>query len=119
MLEPIKYDQKFFDLLSAYDFILITNIKEEQPRIIYDAFSQGLAVIASDTSGVRNITTINNTLYYDAGNPFALSSALINVVNKTELAYKLGLNALNSVNGISHKETHKRRQSFIESMLQL
>lgn len=115
VLEPIKYDQKFFNLLSTYDFILITNIKEEQPRIIFDAFSQGVAVIAPATSGVKDITTMKNAFYYEVGNPHSLANALLSVANDINLAYKLGLDALKSVNGITHKEMHKRRQSFIEA----
>ena len=35
--------------------LLVANLKDEQPRIIYDSYSQGLGVIGPDTDGIKDI----------------------------------------------------------------
>lgn len=37
--QPVAYGKAFFETLKNYDFVLVPILKQEQPRIIFDAFS--------------------------------------------------------------------------------
>ncbi|MFP3525927.1 glycosyltransferase, partial [Pantoea sp. SIMBA_072] len=45
----VDYGNDFFDIIAQHDWLLVPTLKQEQPRIIFDAFSQGVPVIGSDT----------------------------------------------------------------------
>jgi glycosyltransferase involved in cell wall biosynthesis len=49
----LDYGEAFFEMLRDHDLLVAPSISDEQPRIIYDCFSQALPVIASDTPGLR------------------------------------------------------------------
>lgn len=118
--EPIKYGIEFFNFLRNYDLVLVPNLKEEQPRIIFDAFSQGLGVIASDTSGILDITRDGeNAVICQKGNPQSLAQAISYVVENPDLALRMGLNGLDYVSGKSHLQMHLDRQSFLVEVLDI
>jgi len=48
----MPYDQRFFDAMRGYDALVVPSISDEQPRIVFDAYAQGLPVIASATEGL-------------------------------------------------------------------
>ena len=118
--EPAEYDDKFFSILCEYDVILIPNLKEEQPRIVFDAFSQGLGVIASDTSGILDIT-INgkNAVIFKSADSIGLANAIREVVEKPELALQMGLNGLSYAEGKTHLQMHLDRQIFFARFLDI
>ena len=118
--EPIKYGIEFFNFLRNYDIVLVPNLKEEQPRIIFDAFSQGLGVIASNTSGILDITRDGkNAVICQKGNAQSLAQAISYVVENPELALRMGLNGLDYVSGKSHLQMHLDRQSFLVEVLDI
>jgi glycosyltransferase involved in cell wall biosynthesis len=49
----LDYGEAFFEMLRDHDLLVAPSVSDEQPRIIYDCFSQALPVIASDTPGLR------------------------------------------------------------------
>ena len=116
--DPVDYGKKFFDALSEYDVVLVPNLKEEQPRIVFDAFSQGLGVIASDTSGILDITIDGeNALIFNSGDPQSLSNVICHVINCPEIVLQMGLSGLKSVGGKTHLQMHLDRQKFLTRVL--
>ena len=78
---PIEYGSDFFNFLCNFDVVLVPNIKKEQPRIVFDAFSQGLGVIASDTSGILDITVDGeNAIIFKSGDSLSLANAIHRLV---------------------------------------
>ena len=119
-LEPVEYGTQFFKLLQHYDIVLVPNLKEEQPRIIFDAFSQGVGVIASDTSGIMDIVEPNiNAFIFKAGDADALAAAMAKAINNPALVTKLGLAGLSYANGKTHAQMHQDRLDFLQSTLKL
>lgn len=119
-LEPVEYGTRFFKLLQHYDIVLVPNLKEEQPRIIFDAFSQGVGVIASDTSGIIDIVAPNkNAFIFKAGDADALAVAMAKAINNPALVTKLGLAGLSYANGKTHAQMHQDRLEFLQSTLKL
>ncbi len=54
---PVPYGPGLFELLRGVDALVVPNLGDEQPRNVFDAFSQAVPVLASDTSGLRSIVT--------------------------------------------------------------
>jgi len=50
----VAYGPDFLSRVAGYDALILPTLTDEQPRILFDAYSQGLPVIASSTEGVRD-----------------------------------------------------------------
>ncbi len=117
--EPVLYEE-FFNVLCEYDVVLVPNLKEEQPRIVFDAFSQGLGVIASDTSGILDITKNGeNAVICKCGDFVSLAQAIRHLVEKPDFALCMGLGGLNYARGKTHAQMHLDRQHFLASVLNI
>lgn len=115
--EAMPYDNQFFIALQAYHLVIVANLKEEQPRIVFDAFSQGIGVIAPSTTGVLDITNNSNALYFEPGNANSLAQTINKAaINPNELN-SLGVNGLASVNQKTHINMHEARRVFLEKVL--
>ena len=97
--------------------MLVPNLKQEQPRIIFDAFSQGVPVIASDTSGILDVTDQTNAITFKSGDSTSLSDVLLQVIQTPSLSQKLGFGALKAVQGKTHQQMHLDRQQMLEKLL--
>jgi glycosyltransferase involved in cell wall biosynthesis len=118
--EPVEYGVEFFKTLCCYDVVLVPNLKEEQPRIVFDAFSQGLGVIASDTSGILDITIDGqNAVICKRGDPKSLADSISNLVERPELVLQMGLSGLSYADGKTHLQMHLDRQRFFASVLDI
>lgn len=115
--QNVDYDKSFFEILAEHDFVLVPTIKQEQPRIIFDAFSQGVPVIGSDTSGVQDITNSNNALTFKTGDSSSLEQVISYIVENPNISLEMGLAGLDYVHGKTHLQMHKDREIFINSVL--
>lgn len=115
--KPIAYGKQFFEFLTHYDFVLVPTLKQEQPRIIFDAFSQGVPVIASDTLGILDITNEHNALTFKRGDSSSLAELLSAVMKNHDIALNMGLSGLNYVTGKTHLQMHKDREKFLNDIL--
>lgn len=117
-LEPVNYGTEFFSVLRNYDMLLVANLKDEQPRIIYDAFSQGLGVIGPDTDGVKDILEDRLTgLLFEKNNPADLASKIIKAIQDKGLVTKLGESGLLFVKNKNHQSMHTDRERFLKKVL--
>src|SRR5450631_1409190 len=55
LLEPVSYGAPFLNLLRGFDAILVPSLSDEQPRLIFDAFSQAVPVLGSNTGGICEV----------------------------------------------------------------
>ena len=118
--EPVGYGNEFFMALGSFDVVLVPNLKEEQPRIIFDAFSQGLGVIASDTSGILDITVDGeNAIICKRGDSNSLAEAICHVARNPDLILQMGLAGLNYADGKTHLQMHLNRQCFFAQVLDI
>ena len=115
--DPVEYGSPFFATLRCYDAVLVPNLKEEQPRIIFDAFSQGLGVIAADTSGILDITRAGeNAVICKRGDARSLAEAIAQVVGNPDMILRMGLSGLSYADGKTHVQMHLDRQRFFASV---
>ncbi len=120
LLEPVEYGPAFFALLSRYDAIIVANLKEEQPRIIYDAFSQGIPCIASRTSGILQIVKEpENAMLFSPGSAGELAERLREASQAREKLAGMGEKALAFASDRTHQAMHRTRANFLLETLRL
>ena len=113
----VDYGRDFFSIIAQHDWLLVPTLKQEQPRIIFDAFSQGVPVIGSDTAGVLDITSKQNALTFETGNPSSLAACIRHAARHPELALEMGLAGLEYATGKTHLQMHQVREAFLKSSL--
>jgi glycosyltransferase involved in cell wall biosynthesis len=117
-IEPITYGPNFFAKLAEYDAVLVPNLSDEQPRIPFDAFSQGVPVIASDTMGVREVVKDGVTGFLcPAGDAHALADLLERHAKAREGLRDAGLRALQWVSSRTHAAMHLERANILSEAL--
>lgn len=115
---PIEYGMPFFNEIRKYDVLLVPNLKEEQPRIIFDAFSQGVCVIASDTAGNLDITTNSeNAIICKSGSSNSLAKAIINASKNRSEVISMAKKGRETVLGKTHVKMHIERHHFLINTL--
>ncbi|SHM62365.1 Glycosyltransferase involved in cell wall bisynthesis [Roseovarius litoreus] len=116
---PLPYGAPFLNLLREYHAVLLANRQQEQPRVIFDAFSQGVPVISSATSGVCDIVHEGqDALLFDVENAQDLAQQIQAFSTSADLRRSLAMNTLAAVRGRSHASMHRLREDFLASTLQ-
>lgn len=86
-------------LYGRYDVLLFTTpAREGLPMAVLEAMSQGLAVIASDIGGPKDLIAHNQTgLLVPPGDPAALAQAVSTIAHNPAMVRELGTAAINEV----------------------
>lgn len=118
LLEPVPYGRPFFELLRRYHALVVPSVTDEQPRIVYDAYSQAVPVLACDTPGLRDCVDegVNGLLCRpnDAG---ALAELIAAAAAEPHRLQTLGLAALRQARQMTHQEMHRRRWALLRERL--
>ncbi|TCM78970.1 glycosyltransferase [Rhodovulum steppense] len=119
-LEPLPYGAPFFQLLRRYDGVVIANRTEEQPRIAFDAFSQGLPCLASRTNGNASVIEESRTgLFFTPGDGTELATRLAELAAAPEAFAQMRPAALAAARRHTHEEMHRTRERFLRKALEL
>ncbi|WP_283176214.1 glycosyltransferase [Gemmobacter sp. 24YEA27] len=107
LLEPVEYGAPFMALLRLYHAVVVPTTGDEQPRILFDAFSQGVPVVSTATTGNREVVQdgVNGRLVAP-GAPEALAAALAGDVRALAA---LAPAALETARAYTHATMHMRR----------
>jgi glycosyltransferase involved in cell wall biosynthesis len=118
LLDPVPYGSAFFELLRQYHAVIVPTQTDEQPRIVYDAFSQAVPVIATRTSGLTACVTDGETGYLSPpADVLELRASIVRAdLNRNELR-KMGLTARNFAAQFTHTEMHTRRWRLLQDRL--
>jgi glycosyltransferase involved in cell wall biosynthesis len=118
VLEPVAYGEPFFALLRRFDAVLVPSLADEQPRIVYDAYSQALPVLASATPGLQTCVTdgVNGRLFAPADGQ-ALADTIAWAADEPAEIQRLGLAALATARATTHQGMHRRRHALIARVL--
>ena len=73
------YPAPFFDLLRTQDIVVLTNLNDEQPRLVFDAASQGCLIICPDSAPYRALG-IPQQLTYQRGDAKSLAAAIVRAI---------------------------------------
>lgn len=109
VVQFVGYIESFQRLLEYYrsaDIFVLPSLGEGFPRVIYEAQSQGLPVIASNIATLRSqLQDGENAVLFSPGNSRALADAIIQLVMNEELRKNLIRKGYQSVQGRVGKRT--------------
>lgn len=118
MLGTLPYNSEFFNLLQNYHGIIVPTISDEQPRIAYDAYSQAVPILGSDTAGMRDCVQQNKTgILVKPNDPVALAELLIKSWQNLDKLESMGMSSLEVARGMVHRTMHKKRWLLLSEML--
>ena len=109
------YPDEFFAELRNFELVLLTNLNEEQPRLIFDAISQGLIPICPDSAAYQHLKLPAEILYKkgDAQSlalvwlAFCDAAAVAKMLSQLRpMAFQYTINAM-----------HKKRAEWIAKLL--
>jgi glycosyltransferase involved in cell wall biosynthesis len=112
----VAYGAPLFELLRTYSYVVVPSLSDEQPRIVYDAYSQGVPVIASDTDGLRQCVQEDRTgLFFMRGSADGLAEVLRNVqLDEARRRHpELARNAVQVARSTTHAAMHASRARLI------
>ena len=118
MLGTLPYSCELFELLRDYHAVVIPSISDEQPRIVYDAYSQGVPLLASDTNGIRDCIKNGETGRLTKSNdPVALANLLKWSWQNLEQLEPMGMASLKVAESLLHRTIHEKRWLLLLEML--
>jgi glycosyltransferase involved in cell wall biosynthesis len=118
ILGTIPYGSPFFERLQQYHAVVVPSLSDEQPRIVFDAYSQALPVVASDTPGLRSCVYPQRTgVLVKSNDAIALAEALHDLFQNLEQLKAMGLEALEVARQMSHKTMHQKRWQLLAESL--
>jgi glycosyltransferase involved in cell wall biosynthesis len=107
----------FYPMLKQYDAIVIPNISGEQPRIIFDAMANGVAVVGSEIDSFTDIISHGvNGLLCTAGNPESFAFAIECLFKNKQLLTKILHGGIKTVEENTIELTSAKRRQIIESV---
>jgi glycosyltransferase involved in cell wall biosynthesis len=110
MLKPVPYGQPFLGVLRNYHAVIVPTTGDEQPRILYDAFSQAVAIIATATAGNLEVVEHDKTGYVvTTKTASGLVDALSWLSQKPADLQRMGLAGLALAQNYTHTAMHSQR----------
>ena len=115
-LAPVPYGPNFFEIIDAYDLVLVPTLSDEQPRIIFDAFARGVPVVASDTEGNRQcVQHLTNGWIFKASSHEELVAKLTDAASLGGDEWcRFRRAALESASSWTHDAMHATRRRVID-----
>ena len=112
----LDYGPAFFETLRRYDALVLPTFTDEQPRILFDAYSQGLPAIVSLTEGVREYHRDGmHGTSFSVGNPQGLLAAIERFVSSP--FGDMPANCIEVSRHLTHERMHILRAEAISRLL--
>jgi glycosyltransferase involved in cell wall biosynthesis len=120
MLGTVAYGAPLFELLQRYHAVVLPSISDEQPRIVYDAYSQSVPALASRTAGLRDCIHEGQTGWLVAPNNVdELGGVIERAAGNGEELRRMGMEALRVARSMTHQRMHLERQRLLLQLTQL
>jgi glycosyltransferase involved in cell wall biosynthesis len=118
VLGTVPYGAPLFELIREYDALVVPSLSDEQPRIVFDAYSQAVPVFASNTAGLRSCVREGETGMLTPSNDVAALVTLLQYAShhRSELR-QLGRQSLKYAHEMTHQEMHRERVVLLKDML--
>jgi glycosyltransferase involved in cell wall biosynthesis len=114
VLGTVAYGAPLFELLQHYHAVVLPSISDEQPRIVYDAYSQGVPVLASRTAGLRDCIQDNQTGWLvEPNNADDLCNLIARAADNVYELERMGMTALCVARSMTHQHMHLVRQRLL------
>ena len=114
VLGSVPYGAPLFELLRGYHAAILPSISDEQPRIVYDAYSQGLPVLATRTTGLQSCVADGRTGWFAEPDSADELSRMIEraFANLTEIE-AMGMEAVVVARSMTHQRMHRERHRLL------
>ena len=118
MRGTVSYGRKFLQLLQEYHAVVVPSLSDEQPRIVYDAYSQAVPLLGSDTAGLRDCIQDGKTgMLTRSNDPVALADLLKWSLKNMNQLESMGMTALKIAHSLTHQKMHQKRWSLLLKMV--
>lgn len=119
VLGTVPYGAPLFSVIRQYDAVVVPSISDEQPRIVFDAYSQAVPVLGSDTPGLRSCVKSEEVGFLTVPNDVHALSDLLRYAaqNRSELR-QLGLQSLRYARTMTHQEMHRQRATLLQALVE-
>jgi glycosyltransferase involved in cell wall biosynthesis len=118
LLGVVSYGAQLFELMRQYHAIVLPIVSDEQPRIVYDAYSQGIPVLGSSTDGIKNCVQDGITgKLIPPNDPIALANLLKWSFQNLDQLEMMGLKAIEVASSLTHQEMHRQRWKILSTTL--
>lgn len=112
----LRYDA-FYRILRQYDVIIVPNVSGEQPRIIFDAMANGVAVVGSKIDSFMDIISDgDNGLLCTAGDPESFAFAIESLFTNTPLLARVLYGGIETAKENTVESMSTKRKQIIESV---
>jgi glycosyltransferase involved in cell wall biosynthesis len=119
LLGTVSYGAPLFELLRGYHALIVPSISDEQPRIVYDGYSQAVPVIGTSTAGLRDCVREDDTGWLvRPGDGAALAGALERAREHPDQLQRMGLRAAMAARAMTHQAMHRQRQLLLLRLLE-
>ena len=106
----MPYDRSFFETIGGFDMLVVPSLSDEQPRIVFDAYAQGLPVLASRTEGL--VQCVDNGVtgsLVPAGDASALQACIGRIAREPALLAAMSAACVARARESTHQEMHRKR----------
>lgn len=118
VLDPVQYGEPFFALLRKFDAVVVPNLTDEQPRIVYDAYSQAVPVIGFATDGLKDCIRDGVTgRLCKPGDRHALAELMAWASEHRNVLEEMGIAALTAARSMTHEEMHRHRHELLSAAI--
>ena len=111
----VSYPQPFLNILRSIDIVLLTNLSTEQPRLIFDALSQGCLPLCPDIAAYRDLG-LDDRLFYRQGEAVDLCRAIEDLYNPT-VRKNLHVVLSNATRKFTIEAMHEERAKWVVTLL--
>ena len=111
----LSYPEQFYGELSKHAVILLTNLNDEQPRVLFDAAVQGIVPICPDSEPYRALS-LDRRLFYRRGSAESLANAVETYADRTQIQELLPF-LLQLVHHNSIESMHEQRAAWMQVTL--
>ena len=118
LLAQVAYGKPFFDVVASHDAVLIPSVSDEQPRLVYDSFSQGVPVLASATPGIAACVRdgVDGKLI-PPRDAHALADLIAWAMTHRDALRAMGVAGRDVAAAYTHREMHARRWQLLADAL--
>ena len=117
-LGTLPYSKEFFRLLQEYHAVVVPNLSNEQPRIVYDAYSQAVPVLGSNTDGLRDCIQNQTTgVIFNSNDPAALADSIEWSAQNLPALETMGKASRLEALSMTHQQMHRSRWQLLLNML--
>lgn len=107
-----SYPIEFFDELGHHGLVLLTNLSDEQPRLVFDAVTQGCLPVCPDSPAYASLG-LPRALFYRQGDAASMADAVRRLQRHPD-ARGLLRQAVAAARGHTLDAMHRARASWIE-----